>query len=123
MVNMGLTDVIKRNLDQVWYDTRGTLYEAWTDKRWIPALIMDATGAASGLAILVGEATDVAYAPLQTGALAALYWNDFQEARGKQALLATISFVEEIIPLGVTDLLPTALITHTVAAYLRHKRY
>jgi len=63
------------------------------------SLVIDFIGSASYLIPLAGEATDVAWAPIQTILIMAMY-NDTSSS------LKYVSFVEEILPF--TDIIPTA---------------
>jgi hypothetical protein len=65
------------------------------------SLIIDALGSSSYLLPLVGEAIDVAWAPLQTILIMAMY-------DSVSPNLKYVSFIEELLPL--TDVLPSATI-------------
>jgi hypothetical protein len=80
------------------------------------SLLIDAIGSASYLVPVVGEITDVGWAPVQMILLMALYEND----NNNESLewLKYVSFVEEIMPF--TDIVPTATIGWFIQCGIPH---
>jgi hypothetical protein len=80
------------------------------------SLLIDAIGSASYLVPVVGEITDVGWAPVQMILLMALYEND--NSKDSLEWLKYVSFVEEIMPF--TDIVPTATIGWFIQCGIPH---
>lgn len=82
------------------------------------SLLIDAIGSASYLVPVVGEITDVGWAPVQMILLMALYENDNSNHDSSLEWLKYVSFVEEIMPF--TDIVPTATIGWFIQCGIPH---
>ena len=73
----------------------------------IVSLLIDGAGSASYLVPVVGEVTDLGWAPIQTVLIMALYEDQQNKMEGQNPeWLKYVSFAEEILPF--TDIVPTA---------------
>ena len=94
----GMDQAAQKMTEGLTPDTEQIQVGAWA--QLVVCILMDLAGDASELIPILGEFTDVAFAPIEAAALFALF---------KSPLIGGLGFVEEILPF--TDVVPTFTIS------------